>query len=159
MRGRAWAGGQVRPESRLCVAAGSGNTTLHCGTHPYTHTYCTCWRYWRGFLGRKKQKTLKTVKRLLVSQRQRSNPTLTDFLTENCVCPLLPELLFFFQNSHLSLSPHLDCIWFQRSLKDMRMWCPVSRKCSQYPPEMIHLQGLSGFHKFSSVFKSAICHI
>lgn len=27
----------MRPESCLCVAAGSGNTAFHCGIHPYTH--------------------------------------------------------------------------------------------------------------------------
>lgn len=95
MRGRARAGGQVRPESRLCVAAGSRNTTFHCGTHRYTHTYCTCWRYWRGCLAMKKKKTLKTVTRWLVQQRQRSDPSLTDFQKESLPLSSASRATFF----------------------------------------------------------------
>lgn len=37
MRGRV--SGQVRPESCLCVAAGSRNTALHCEVFSRTHMY------------------------------------------------------------------------------------------------------------------------
>lgn len=43
-RGVEGEGGQVRPESCLCAAAGSKNTVLQCEVRsPHTHVYCTIW--------------------------------------------------------------------------------------------------------------------